>query len=123
MAVADQPQQEWTEESFYFGSAVYPSEATYRRSGGVIHARVEKWIELDGTAKGDSTGSPYVGSAEGLLEFVSTYFDCQFLVHPGYVAVNGGGLYVPPSLYVVGWKDVSSAEGLQQYERDKNDST
>lgn len=108
--------EEWVEELFYFGNSNYPSDATYRHRGNELQIRVELNIKI--SAKEGSKS--FYGSGNGVKEFVANYIDVHFSVHDGYKAVNSAGQpYVAPRVFLLGWKDMSSPEGWEQYNRDK----
>lgn len=104
---------EWTEESFYFGSANWPSEATYRHSGDRLQVRIDLSLRLH-EAEG---GRKYLADIDRVPGFMATYIDCQLQVSSGYVT-NEGRLQAP-SLWLFGWQEVTDEAGRRRYEEDK----
>lgn len=116
----DKPQ--WREESFYFGNANYPSDATYRRDGERLQIRVEMPIPLqrDGNIryKANMSYRPDF-SDESVTDFLAKYQDCEILVHDSYQLASGKTQ--PPSLFVTGWQELTTEEDKTNYFQNKLD--
>jgi len=107
----------WVEESFYFGNANYPSDATYRSRGNRKQKKVEKSLvmrDVDGRY-GYQRSEP-----EGVTEFLNTYLNCEFLLADGHeIRKEYGGGRTKPVLWLVGWYELTTPEDFEYYERDK----
>lgn len=101
----------WTLEEMYFGLMEF---STYRTYGDRVQYRVEKGLRL--TQRLDVT-SQYTAGTDEIAEFIATHIDCEFVVARGYTANNGE--FVAPSLWIVGWIELTSEEELQGYRRAK----
>lgn len=105
---------EWTEEEFYFGNACTPSWVTYRSSGERLQVRAERQLQLRST---DDLQN-YV--ADLAPEFLTRFTDHQLLVMKGGQSLDGS---VPiPSLYLIGWQEITDPDDRERYERDKKDA-
>lgn len=104
---------DWKEESFYFGNANWPSWVHYRSNGERMQLRIEEALPLTK----DVSSNQYTASLIGLREFIETYEDCRFIVADGYDTRDGK--HEPPYLWIIGWKELTTAEERQQYEEDK----
>lgn len=113
MAHSSEDKVEWTEEDFYFGNGTWPSEATYRHSGDRLQVRAELYLRLSEA----ENGRRYLADVDKVPAFMATYTDCQLQVSSGYVT-NEGRLQAP-SLFLIGWKEVTDEEGRRRYEEDK----
>lgn len=114
----------WKVEEFYFGNPVWPSHAIYRSDGERLQIRMEMYLpltQINSESKTYRTDPNYKDreNNESIDDFLARHQDCEFHVHDGYIATNGGGQYVPPSLFLIGWKEIIGVDGQQQYEDDK----
>lgn len=105
----------WTEELCYLGNMEY---VMYRTAGDTVQVRVELPINLNEVVA-ERGIKKYHGSTEEARDFILTYRDNEIVLHPGYLAGPNGAAYVPPSLFIIGWKDLTSPQELAQYESDK----
>lgn len=118
---AETPQPKWRVESFYFGNAMTPSDRTYRRSGERLQVREEMAIPLTRyQARTYRTSIDYRPEwrDESVLDFLNRYQDCELEVSDGYEDMRA---YMEPGLFVLGWNEVTSNEGRNQYVKDKLD--
>lgn len=107
---------DWIEEFFYFGNACWPSDATYRHNGDKLQVKVELPVKLNETEKRNFSSTVN----EKIENFIQEYIDVEFVVFNGYKATNSPNQpNVPPSLFIIGWYDISTKEGWKQYELDK----
>jgi hypothetical protein len=107
------PAPEWQEEFFYFGNANWPSDATYRTSGERLQLRVELGLQL---VKNETTGQ-YVADTSEVADFLAAYNDCSIVVRDSH-KVHGGGRS-EPTIWVMGWKELTTEEDRAEYLRDK----
>jgi hypothetical protein len=106
----------WVEEFFYFGNACWPSDVTYRHNGDKLQVKVELPLKLSEVENRRFSSSV----TENVETFLTKYIDTEFIVFNGYKAVNSPNQPdVSPSLFLVGWCDVSTVEGWEQYALDK----
>lgn len=113
MSASKSEKVEWIVEEFYFGSATYPSEATYRHCDGCLQKRVERSIlllSINGTNK-------YTAGVDNVIEFKANATDCEYLLMGGCETTDGRR--VPPYLYLIGWKEITDKAGRELYEKDK----
>jgi hypothetical protein len=116
MTTVGQEAPVWVEEEFYFGNGCTPSWVTYRRSGERVQVREEQSLRLEPT----DDPSSYAANLGGKAEFFVKYSDCQLLVMKGRQNEDGG--WSPPSLYLIGWRELTDKVDFEQYERDKRDA-
>lgn len=100
---------EWVEEFFYFGNAMYPSDATYRRKGSILEKRYEFEVFLTPVPERDNI---YKGDFENYEDFLKVCHDIT-------VSVINNRNNRAPSLYLLGWVTIDTPEGLARYEEDK----
>lgn len=106
---------DWIIEIYYFGSAVWPSDVTYRTSGERIQSKVEREISLARTA----VAGQFQADPGKITEFLSHYEDCSFLVTDSYEME--GGDRAQPHIRLAGWQELSTAADKAEYEADKRD--
>lgn len=117
----------WTVEEFYFGNANTPSWAIYRNSGERLQRQIEMPLPL-ALVKPD--GGQYEADLDvktpwttmSTVDFLGRYQDCKILIQDSYPLGNGDRRQ-PPSLWLIGWEEVTTPEGRLEYEADKKDGT
>lgn len=97
----------WRFEEMYFGLMEW---STYRSYENRVQYRVEKGLRL--TQNPDVESQCTAGTNE-ITDFIAGHIDCEFVVARGYTANNGE--YVPPSLWVQGWIELTTEEDLESY--------
>jgi hypothetical protein len=113
------PSEQWHEVFCYFGNANWPSNATYRESadGERVQYRMELNLKLEPI---ESPIKEYGADPAEVADFLAKYQDCQFIVHDSYEVQEAfGGGRVAPSLFLIGWKELTEPEELAEFQSDK----
>ena len=103
---------QWQVDSLYFGNGVYPSSAEYRHRGKRVQVRDEILVE-------NGIGMNVPIDPKRVAAFKKAHPKYKTVKHEVYdVLEDYGGGQAGGSVYLTGWRDLSTVKEFEQYHKD-----